>query len=256
MRSDRISGVSPCTGGRVSPDVRAARTSCTRGTPADRGAGARVVRSGHAGRPAAALLAAAALAGLGACDFRPTGNGVYAEKTVDPNGAFVGVRVQDGVGAVITVGPAQKVTLTGDQNIVENSLKVRLEAEVVGSTAVSVLHVFASPTYAPVLPPKAVISVPALAVVRGDDAVVQLARASGATELCGPLLVDLDEATLLAAGYPVASAAVDLREGSVAQLASAGPVTGTVGAGSRLDNSAGAGPCLVTTTTGATVVCN
>jgi hypothetical protein len=195
------------------------------------------------------------LAAVGGCDLRPTGNGVYAEKAVEPGGVFVGVRVQDGIGAVITVGPAQKVTLTGDQNIVENSLKVRLEAEVVGSTAVSVLHVFASPTYAPVLPPKAVISVPTLAVVRGDDAVVQLARASGATEPGGPLLVDLDEATLLAAGYPVASAAVDLREGSFAQLAAGGPVTGTVGAGSRLDNSAGAGPCLVTTTAGATVIC-
>jgi hypothetical protein len=239
----------------AAPEVRPARTSAALGTSSIRGAAAPVARNAFAGRSLALLVA---LFVLGGCDLRQSGNGAYGEKTVHV-GDFTGVRMQDGVGAVITVGPGltQSVTVTGDENIVENNIRTSVDVEGVGSAAVSVLHVWASPSFVPVIPPRVVISRPSLSLARGSDGVViEVTRPAGSTAVGGPLVVLLDGATVSARGYPTAGAVVDLDGGSTALLHSDGPVTGTVSADSRLDNTSGVGPCLVPTMAAGNVICD
>jgi hypothetical protein len=129
-----------------------------------------VARLGVAGRSVAALVALAALAGLAGCDPRQTGNGVYAEKAVHV-GPFTGIRMEDGIDAVVTVSSTatQTVTVTGDQNLVNENIRTSLDVEGSGSTAVAVLHVWASPSFTPVIPPWVFIVRPSLALVRGSD---------------------------------------------------------------------------------------
>lgn len=240
------------------PEVRPALTCPRLGSPSNRGAGARVSRKAFAGRSLALLVWLGACVALAGCDARESGNGIYAERRISVAG-FTALDVKDGVGAVVTLAPglAQSVTLTGDENIVENNLQWRVDVEGVGTAAVSVLRVWASPSFVPVIPARVVINRPTLARVRGSDGVViQVARPAGSTAVGGPLAVELQEATLSAREYPVSSAAVDLRDGATALLHSEGPVTGTVSADSRLDNTYGGGPCLVTTTAAGSVTCN
>lgn len=258
MTSTRKSPVvSAGRAGRRSAEVRPARTSRLRAPRGNRGAGVTVARNRFAGRSLAALLAVA-LAGVAGCDLRETGNGVYAERTLHV-ADFDGVRVQDGIDAVITVAPglAQTVTLTGDENIVENDLHASVEPEGVGSAVVQVLHVWASPSFVPVIPPRVVVGRPSLAAAcAAGGSAVTLARPSGSTVVGGPLVTELSGATLDARDYPVSGALVDLDAGSTALLHSDGQVTGSVSGDSTLDNTFGAGPCLVTTTAGAKVLCN
>lgn len=240
------------------PEVVRVRTSAALGTPTIPGAGATVARKRFAGRPLAALALLAAAAALAGCDPERVGNGVYAEKTVHV-APFTGVRVEDGIDAVITVSSTatQSVILTGDENIVDENLETRVELEGVGSTAVSVLHVWASPSFTPVIPPRVVIRRPSLVYVRGSDGVsIEVKTPTGADEGAGPLAVVLEGATLIARSYPISGAVVDLEDRATARLHSDGPVVGTVSADSHLDNTYGSGSCAGVVTSGAgNVVC-
>lgn len=242
--------VSSLDGRPLAPEVWAGLTSHALGSSRARGAAGTVWRKTFAWRPLAALAALALLAG---CDPQVRGNGVYAERRIDP-GPFAGVRMEDGVGAVVTIAPglAPAATVTGDENLVEDHIKTSLEVEGAGSTAVTVLHVRVDPSdFVAIIPPRVVISQPVFSLVRARDrAAVELKRPAGASDVGGPLSVVLEGATLYARQYPTASAAVLLTEGSSALLAAAA-VTGTV-ADSLLDNL---GPCDVTTTASSTVRC-
>jgi hypothetical protein len=239
--------------------VRRPRTCAALGSSRIRGADATIARDRCAGRSAAALAVLAAVAALAGCDPRQTGNGVYAEKTVHV-APFTGIHVQDGIDAVVTVSSTatQSVVVTGDQNIVEENIQTRVDAEGVGSAAIAVLHVWASPSFTPVIPPRVVIRRPTLAAVRGGDGVViEVTTPTGANDGASPRREVLDGATLSARQYPTAGAVVDLEGRSTAQLHSDGPVTGTVSAGSHLDNTHGAGGCGGVATGGTgNVVCN
>lgn len=244
------------------PEVRVPRTCATLRTSRGRGAAVTVARGRVAGRSAAVLLglavSAAGAAALAGCDPRQTGNGVYAEKAIRV-AEFAGVRAEDGIGAVITVAPglAQTVIVTGDENVIERNIRTSVDVEGAGTAAVAVLHVWASPSFTPVIPPRVVITRPSLTLVRGGDGVfIEVKRPAGAADVGGPLTVDLDGATLSAREYPVSGAVVALEAGATARLRSEGPVTGTVAGDSHLDNTAGAGPCLVSTTAGGSVACN
>lgn len=258
MTSTRKSRVVSCgDGGPGDREVRSPPTPGGPRHPGNRGAAVTVRRNRFAGGSLAALLALVlSLAGAAGCDLRETGNGVYAERPLHV-ADFEGVRVQDGIDAVITVAPGpQTVTLTGDENLLDYNIKAAVEPEAVGSATASVLHVWASPSIVPVIPPRVVVSRPALSVARASaGSAIELSSPPGAATAPGPLAVGLDAGTLTARDYPVDGAAVDLAAGSTAILHSDGPVTGRVSADSHLDNTAGLGPCVVTTTAGADVRC-
>lgn len=241
----------------VQPEVRGGRTPPALGSSRIPGAIATVSPGRGAGRSVAALAALAAAAALAGCDPERVGNGAYAEKTVTV-APFTGIRVEDGIQAVITVSStaAQSVTLAGDQNIVEENLQAEVESELVGSERISVLHVWASPSFTPVISPRVVVRLPRIDSVHGSDGVPIEVTAADGEGRAGPLAVVLEGATLRARQYPVSAATVRLEGRSTAQLHCDGPVTGTVSGGSHLDNSYGAGSCAGVVTSGAgTVVC-
>jgi hypothetical protein len=211
-----------------------------------------VARNGFAGRSVALLLAVAALLGSAACDYRQSGNGVYAEKIIRV-ADFTGIRTEDGIDAVIGVSSTatQTVTLTGDENVVDELIRTSVEAETIGSATISVLHVWSSRSFTPVIPARIVITRPSLVLAAGSDGVdLQLAGTPGWTAP-GPLHVALDGASLFAGDYAVDGAVVALARGSNAVLRSSGPVMGSVSVDSRLDNSGGTGSCAGVVTSGA-----
>jgi hypothetical protein len=256
QKSHVLSGLGAGSSGR---EVRSGRTPATLGNSRVRGAGATVWRKVFAGRSLAALVA---LATLAACDPLLQGNGVYAERPVRV-GSFIGLWASNGVGAAVTVagGAEQSVTITGDENLVADHIRWELvdpEPQGITSAAGKVLHVYVSPAdFVPVIPPRVVITRPDLAFVRGDDgASLEVKRAIGSTATAGPLAAALDGASLDARAYPTSGAVVVLTAGSRAQLHSDGPVTGSVSADSRLDNTLGAGHCLVTPAGPESVTCH
>ena len=219
------------------------------------------------------VLAAAALAALSACNPTLQGNGVLAEETRTV-GAFTGVHVQDGVAAHVTVstGSAQSVRVVGDANIVPH-IVTETEPEQVSSTAtVQALNVRVDGSYQPTIAWAVVVTMPSLVLVKASDAspvdVKNAAApsmhvdASGrsAVTLAGSggdfLDAHLSDASLYARSYAVAAAWVDLSGGSRAELQSSGPVTGTAGGSSLVDNMLGVGPCFVVTSGSARTACH
>lgn len=253
MPSSRKSSVVSRSGeGFAAAEVRVAPTVPAPGIRGRRDSGATVAgrRPARAGRTLAAL---AIVAALGACDADLQGNGVYLEepRTV---GAFDALRVEDGIAAYVTVGPAQTVKVIGDSNAVQY-IDTSVDPFAVGS-ATSVLHVSSSRALSPIVPPMVVVTVPSLRWAGGQQgSPLQLKRPAGSTAVAPPLAVVLDAASLDATAFPTAGALVALTAGSTARLHSDGPVTGSVTGGSHLDNLLGTGPCDVTTTAGSTVAC-
>jgi hypothetical protein len=240
----------------VRPEVWSTRTCGPLGSSSIRGAGVTVARNRFARRSVAGLLAAAVLAALAGCDARESGNGVYTEQTI-PAASFAGVRLEDGIDAVIAVSSTatQTVTLTGDQNILQ-LIRTSVDPETIASTTVPVLHVWATRSFNPVIPPRVVITRPSLVLARGSGVLdIQITGTAGWTAP-GPLYVELDRASLSARDYAVDGVVVDLDDGAAAVLHSNGPVTGTVSATSHLDNSNGTGACAVATSGSGNVVCN
>lgn len=250
--------VSAAGTGPLRPEVRRARTPGTLGAPSNRGADATVARNRRAWRPAAALLAVALLAGAAGCDYRESGNGKYHEERIHP-AEFTGVWTEDGIDAVITITSTatQAVTLTGDENIVNENFEWAVTQQTVGETSVPVLHVWASRSFTPVIPARVVITRPSLLLARGSDGVdLQITGTPGWTAP-GPLHAALHGATLSAGDYAVDGAVVDLDLGSTAVLRAEGPVVGAVSADSHLDNTRGVGSCAGVVTSGAgNVRCN
>ncbi len=224
-------------------------------------------------RRAGALVVAAAVALVSGCNPQVQGNGIYFEEPrpwVDK--PFVGVRVQDGVAVYVTAGETQSIKVIGDANIVPNIATEVVGPETVGTTAISVLHVFANQDYDATIALSVVVTVPSLWYVDALEASrVEVKRAtasefrveaSGASQvvLNGPggafLDVSLVAGGLRADQYPVAGAYVVLTGNSLAVLNSSGPVTGTAGGTSKVDNLEGFGPCFVLTTASATTACH
>jgi hypothetical protein len=238
------------------------------GTSSDRGA--RATALPRYTRRAGALALTAAVALLSACNPEVQGNGVILEQP-RTTAAFVGLHVQDRVAVYATAGETQSVKVVGDANIVPN-IETVVEQETVGTTTIAVLQVRVSLPYTATIPPKVVVTVPALSYVNAEDASrVEVLRAtasefrvkaSGASQVVlngpGGALLDV---TLVAGGlradsYPVEGAYVVLTGNSLAVLNSSGPVTGTAAETSKVDNLEGLGPCVVTTTDSATTACH
>jgi hypothetical protein len=219
------------------------------------------------------ILAAAALAALPACNPTLQGNGVLAEETRTV-GPFTGVHVQDGVAAHVTVstGSAQSVRVVGDANIVPH-IVTETEPEQVSSTAtVQALNVRVDGSYQPTIAWAVVVTMPSLVLVKANDAspvdVKYAATPSMRVDAGGRSAVTLDgsggafldvhlsDASLYARGYRVDAAWVDLSGGSRAMLQSSGPVAGTAGGSSFVDNMFGVGPCFVVTSGSARTACH
>lgn len=250
--------VSRIAAGRPRVRVRRAPTTATLGGPADRGARATVAARRHSVAVAAAL--ALAFAHLAGCEPELKGSGVLAEETPPVAGSFEGLRVEDRFAAFVTVGSgeAQTVRVLGDSNVVPG-IEASLETVTVGSTAVTVLHVWRSGDVTPVIRPSVVVTVPALRYVEArGDASVQLRRPAASAEVCPALAAVLQDADLDATAgsdYVTDGAAVTLGGRSEARLHSDGPVRGSVSAQSTLEN-AGTGSCAgVDAEPGARVSC-
>lgn len=217
------------------------------------------------------LGALALLAPLVACHPYIQGDGVFHEESREV-GAFTGVSVTDGVVAAVTLGQAQSVRVSGDENLVpEVVTEVRTDPE----RQIPVLDVsFAAAGYRPVHPLRVEVVLPALrlirvgpatqltassvasdalAVVASDGALVTVSGGGGAS-LEVSLSGGQGGARLDASGYPSASAAVTLTGGSLAQVDASGTVTGTAAPGCRVAN-VGAGACQVTDGAGHPVAC-
>lgn len=185
-------------------------------------------------------LLAATLCG---CEFHVEGNGVFAERAVRV-AAFDRLEIGLGIEATVTAGAAERlVVLSGDENVLQH-----VDVEVSGTTLVTSTDLQGG--FTTVHPLRLRIEVPALQAVRaGDQAHVTVSGAAapafeveadgqGQVALSGPggdaLRVRLrDRAVLFGFGYPAATAAVDLADGSTAQLHVTGAVTGTVAGGPR-----------------------
>lgn len=211
------------------------------------------------------VSAIAALIALAGCDPYVRGDGRYHEeaRTLPP---FAGVRVEDRLSVFVTAGREQGVTVSGDANLVRDSIETRLLADpvMVGTQSVPVLRVYVDlEEYAPTIPPRVVITVPTFAYVDASDHSRVEVRAAPASTfrvraegesvvtLFGPpgadeLELDLDSAALDADTYPVSLASVELTGNATAELSCAGPVTGTASGTSVVDNRLGAGDCGVT----------
>jgi len=200
-----------------------------------------------------ALAAAAALTLALGCESYVSGNGVYGvEYRVIPE--FHGVRVSDGVQVIATSGVAlQPVKVIGDANVIP-LIKTELDHDptVVGTTTISVLHVWVDGRYDPVIAPQVVVSIPSLSYVEAaDTSIVTASSTDGDT-----LYVKLNgEALLDATGYPTVGADVELAGRAIAKLDASGSVTGSVLDHATLVN-VGVGPCLATTSANATISCD
>lgn len=239
-------------------------TSPALGIPCARGPDATPVpRSGRRLAVALAFLSCS----LAACEPYVQGNGVYAEERRPDPGPFTGLHVESGVQATVTAGAeAGSVTVSGDANVVPY-----IETEVRTDSGRQVLHVWISKAFIGTIPPRALVEVPSLeyALATESSRVTAKSVAASAFEAVadqgGSLVlqgaqqpagesIDVRLATsavLDATAYGVSGgASVQLSGGSVAKLASDGPVTGSVTGGSQLDNLAGGGSCMGVTADG------
>jgi hypothetical protein len=205
-------------------------------------------------RGVALWLGAALLAG---CNPLLQGNGVYLEETRTFPVAFEGVRCEEGVTTVVTVaeGEPQSVKVIGDANLVSGYATALADA---GGLTILRVWVSLEDDYAPTIPPKVVVTVPAFSYVYAQDSTfVEVKRAPAATFTGGPLSVTLATATLDAGDYPAERASVALTGRGSARLHvdAPGEIEGTVAGEMALEN-AGTGPCNVTTSGAATVTCS
>jgi hypothetical protein len=211
------------------------------------------------------MTGVAAVLALAGCDPYVRGDGRYYEETRTIHEAFAGVRVEDRLSVFVTAGSAQTVKVSGDANLVRDSIKTKLLVDpvTVGTQSIRVLRVYVDlDDYAPTIPPRIVITVPSFSYVNADDASKVEVRAAEASTfrvdaagasvvtLVGPagadaLEIDLENADLEADTYPVALASVELTGNATAHLSCAGPVTGTASGTSVVDDRLGAGDCDV-----------
>ncbi|MCM2333792.1 MAG: DUF2807 domain-containing protein [Anaeromyxobacteraceae bacterium] len=207
-------------------------------------------------------LLAAALCG---CEFSVEGNGVFAERAVSVP-AFDRLEIGLGIEATVTAGAADRlVVISGDENVLQH-----VDVEVSGTALVTSTDLQGG--FTTVHPLRLRIEVPSLVGVKASDlAHVTVTGAAapafevdadgqGQVALSGAggdaLAVRLrDRAVLSGFGYPAATAAVDLADGSTGQLHVSGAVTGTVAGGprggSRLEIQGG-GTCSLTPEVGST----
>lgn len=221
---------------------------------------------------AAVALAAAALAG---CDPYIEGNGVFREEDRTPPTTFQGIHVEDGIEVTVTSGAEQKVTVSGDSNLLEY-----LETDVVAEPGLGpILRLrieVPDGSWSSTLPPRAVVQLGELRYVlatgRSHVGASQVATAALAIQasdrsdvlVSGPGGATIDViasgASVDAGSYPVTDGAeVALSSGARVELRSDGPVTGTVGDGCTLDNLLGTGSCagvVVPPGDTATIQCN
>lgn len=269
------------------PSARPAAPAPLAGPPAAARVPPVAVTRGSRRAAARAPLLAGALALLAACNPYVQGNGVLREetRTVD---AFEGVVVRDGILVNVTAGatsaPRVSVTVSGDENIVHQSLRteVRTDAE----SGLPVLDVYVDMRdFSSAHPLRVSATVPALRVLRAsgvhagsstqidatlvrvpvlrvsasDGAIVRL---PGAPQGLAADRLDVSlaggssgGAWLAAQSCEVGQADVHLDGGATAQIRASFSVTGTVDGHSRLEN-AGAGPCTgVTASADSTVTC-
>lgn len=220
------------------------------------GAATRVPRSTRRLTAVLAVLTGA----LAACDPYVQGSGVYRVEQRPDVGPFTGVRVESSVEATVTAGvPTPTVAVSGDANVVPY-----IETAVETDGDRRVLHVWVSKPFSGTIPPGVAIELPSLehAAATGSSKIL-------ATKLAAPSLeVDADQgssvilegaatpggarievrlgsgAALDATAYDVSGGAfVQLSGASSARLRCDGPVIGTVGGASQLDNLQGTGSC-------------
>lgn len=249
--------ISPAVAGVVRVPVVRARTSSALGSSRSPGAG--TTRTSCPARVGAAALLCLA-AGLAGCEPVVQGNGVYYQEQRTGLGGFTGIAIDHGIEALVTAGASSpSVVVSGDSNVVPH-----LETEVRSEGQRQVLHVWVSTNYTGTIPPRATIALPALELAALDHGARLDARELGAGALAlsadqgsvaflsgssgvsaqGLTLTLANGATVDATGFPVSGpTAVVLSGGTVARLRADGPVSGTVGASSRLDDLAGIGSC-------------
>jgi hypothetical protein len=200
------------------------------GSPSLRGAGATPL-SRTARRLALAACAAIAVT---ACKPYVQGNGVYLEETRSPLPDFVGVDLESGIDATVTVGPAQSVVVSGDANVVK-WITTDVHTDTVRGAPLRVLHVFVEHEYGATIPPRAVIKLPALRYVRAVAGASVAVSGAGAEAL----VADVHDATVRAGTYQVNTADVDLTGASIIYLRALSAVTGEAHDTSVVDNQLG-----------------
>lgn len=222
-------------------------------------------------RRALAVAGVLSLLALSACVREIQGNGIFRQelRTVP---AFTGVSVNSPIITSVAVGPVQGVVVSGDANVL-----AQLETTVHDDPALGlpVLELRVPDAFVPIHPLRVDLTVPEILFLHaGDAATVDVTGARGAAleveasdgsavSLAGAGGAALDArlsggshagATLDAAGYPVATAAVALTGGAHASVEASTAVTGTAATGCVVQN-VGPGVCQVTDGTGAPVSC-
>lgn len=215
-----------------------------------------------------ARAVALALLALGAaCTPEIQGSGVFHEETrsVPP---FVGVKVDDPLLASISIGPEQRVRVSGDANVV---LQLETEVHTDAVRQLRVLELRVTDDFTPVHPLRVDVTVPELRLLDAEDAATVSADGVSAEELeveasdgsvvrlAGPGGAHLEASLsggshLDASAYPVATATVALTGGARAELLASGVVEGTAAPGCVVENL-GAGLCQVTDGQGQPVPC-
>lgn len=222
---------------------------------------------------AAALVALAATG----CNPMVQGNGVLREDDrTSKLSPFLGVSAQDGILTDITVGPALRVVVSGDENVVQY-VETTVQTDAALGIQVLVARVSFVNDYTTRNPLRLTVSVPELRFVRalgttraeaqgvgadrfrvegGDGSTVVVAGAGvGAAPALEVALSGGQHGALLdARSYPVTTASVELTGSSRAQLQASGEVTGTAVPPSRVENS-GSGLCSVQDGQGTVVSC-
>lgn len=209
-------------------------------------------------------LAALLLLAGAACHPEVVGNGQFVNRTFD-RPAFDRVEVAYGFTANVQVGAAaQRVEVSGDENIVDDHLSVEVSG---GALRIANAGEF-TPTHAVMVH----VDVPSLVAVTARQAatvtVCGLGAAAFTVEASEAGLVTLSgappgdaalAATLESGGaldaraFPVASADLTLAARSAARLSCSGPVTGAASSASSVAVSGG-GTCALALSSGATCV--
>lgn len=238
------------------------------GSPSRSGAGATPL-------PRAALrLALAACAAVAVAGCRPyvQGNGFYLEETRSPLPDFVGIHLENGIDATVTVGPAQSVVVSGDANVVK-WITTEVRTDTVRGEPIQVLYVFVAQEYGATIPPRAVIKLPKLRYVRAiEDSFADVSAAAAETLVVEAdasevrvkgnggenLYPTLHDAGLDAGSYPVSHVDLVLTGASRLDLRALSVVTGEAHGTSRVYNRLGTlGICGgVVVTESAQVFCN
>lgn len=223
------------------------------------------------GPPLARAAALTLLALAAACAPEIQGSGVFREDTrgVPP---FSGIKVDDPIFASISIGPEQRVVVSGDANVV-----MEVEAKVHRDPVrqLPILELRVTDDFVAVHPLRVDVTVPALWLIQAEDAatvsadglaaeMLEVVASDGASVRLsgegGALLEvslsggDHQGARLDASRYPVELARVALSGGAAAEVLASGAVEGTAAPGSAVENL-GEGLCQVTDGQGQPVSC-